>query len=82
MEHAVYTGRIEHHGPEVGDFGAGVHAFAHNVIAGGRLLPGVGDHNPDGRKHGAEPDAEGGDEVDGWFHAVPTENQDSQEAAF
>jgi hypothetical protein len=83
---------VEDQLPEVGDLGADLrHAVDEpglavalddlEVVAGRRLLPAVGDDDPDAREDRAEGHHAGGEEVHLRPHPVPAEDEHRQEAA-
>jgi uncharacterized RDD family membrane protein YckC len=82
VHQALHAGRIEHHGPEIGDLRPGFQPFSDDVKSGRGLLPGIGHHDPDGAEHGTQKNPQGGDEVDAWRNAVPAEQEHPEKAAF
>ncbi len=85
-------GGIKNHGPEVGDFGPhdreaideprlAVAHHLHDMKAGGRLLPAIGDDDPDTAENRSEGDHAGGEEVHLLSDFVPTEDEHGKEAA-
>ena len=80
VEEPVHTGRVEHDGPEVGDLGPDLTVVFDEMETGRRLLPRVGDDDPDGGEDRTEGDHQRGEEVHAFGDAVPAEDEDGQEA--
>src|SRR5258708_24903258 len=80
VQHTIYAGGVEPHGPEIGDLGPGIHSFADDVITCGCLLPGVGHYYPDGRKERAKKNHDSRKKMYPWSYPIPAENKYSKKA--
>ena len=53
-----------------------------DMVARRGLLPRIGHHNPHGREHRPEKNAQGGDKMHPGFYAVPSKKENSQKSTF